>query len=175
MIPEGNPLTTWGVFSCACPLHRAAQPSSHAGSNALFRRTARASFALVPNARVDFFCEFFLEHQPSSPQEGAASSVRWQISIAANLKRPGVFSQVSFCRCEQIRKTQDEPQWIVTQRLLSHLQYLDSVKSSAKDLSHPQFEIMIRHITFNGNYDSYATGSRPNICHVTMEVVDNTA
>ena len=36
--------------------------------------------------------------------------------------------------CEQIIKTQDEPQWIVTQGLLSHLQYLDSVKPSAKDL-----------------------------------------
>ena len=122
-----------------------------------------------------FFCEFFLEHQPSSPQEGAVSSVRWQISIAANLKRPGVFSQVSFCRCEQIRKTQDEPQWIVTQRLLSHLQYLDSVKSSAKDLSLPKLEIEINRKAFSGKSGSYATGPRPNACHVTMEAVDNTA
>ena len=45
--------------------------------------------------------------------------------------------------CEQIIKTQDEPQWIVTQGLLSHLQYLDSVKSSAKDLSLPKLEIEI--------------------------------
>ena len=77
--------------------------------------------------------------------------------------------------CEQIRKTQDEPQWIVTQRLLSHLQYLDSVKSSAKDLSLPRFEIMISCKTFDGRSSSYATGPRPNDCHVTMEAVDNTA
>ena len=77
--------------------------------------------------------------------------------------------------CEQIRKTQDEPQWIVAQRLLSHLQYLDSVKSSAKDLSLPKFEIMISCKTFDGRSSSYATGPRPNGCHVTMEAVDNTA
>ena len=56
-----------------------------------------------------------------------------------------------------------------------HLQYLDSVKSSAKGLSFPQLEIKIYHATFNGRYGSYATGPRPNACHVTMEVVDNTA
>ena len=78
-------------------------------------------------------------------------------------------------RCEQIIKTQDEPQWIVTQRLLSHLQYLDSVKSSAKDLSLPRFEIMSSCKTFDGKSSSYATGPRPNVCHVTMEAVDNTA
>ena len=76
---------------------------------------------------------------------------------------------------EQIRKTQDEPQWIVTQRLLSHLQYLDSVKSSAKDLSLPWFAIELVRDTFNGSSGSCATGPRPNACHVTMEVVDNTA
>ena len=78
-------------------------------------------------------------------------------------------------RCEQIIKTQDEPQWIVTQGLLSHLQYLDSVKSSAKDLSLPRFEIKISCKTFNGKSSSCATGPRPNGCHVTMEAVDNTA
>ena len=80
-----------------------------------------------------------------------------------------------FERCEQIIKTQDEPQWIVTQGLLSHLQYLDSVKSSAKDLSLPRFEITISCKTFNGKSSSYATGPRPNACHVTMKVVVNTA
>ena len=88
---------------------------------------------------------------------------------------PVFFSLVVFFGCEQIRKTQDEPQWIVTQRLLSHLQYLDSVKSSAKDLSLPRFEIKISCKTFNGSSSSYATGPRPNACHVTMEAVDNTA
>ena len=29
--------------------------------------------------------------------------------------------------------------------------------------------------TFSGNSGSYATGPRPNGCHVTMQVVDNTA
>ena len=29
--------------------------------------------------------------------------------------------------------------------------------------------------TFNGNRGSYATGPRPNACHVTMKMVDNTA
>ena len=78
-------------------------------------------------------------------------------------------------RSEQIRRTQDEPQRIVAHRLLSHLQYLDSVKSSAKDLSLPRFEIMSSCKTFDGKSSSYATGSRPNACHVTMEAVDNTA
>ena len=36
---------------------------------------------------------------------------------------------------EQIVGTQEKSQWIVAQRLLSHLQYLDATKSSAKDLS----------------------------------------
>jgi hypothetical protein len=44
-----------------------------------------------------------------------------------------------------------------------------------KDLSHPQFEIKIHRITFNGSCGSCAIGPRPNVCHVTMEVVDNTA
>jgi hypothetical protein len=42
---------------------------------------------------------------------------------------------------EQIIGTQDKPQWIVAQRLLSHLQYLDATKSSTKDLSSPPFNL----------------------------------
>ena len=52
----------------------------------------------------------------------------------------------AFCvliKDEQIVGTQDKSQWIVAQRLLSHLQYLDATKSSTKDLSLAQFEIMI--------------------------------
>ena len=86
-----------------------------------------------------------------------------------------VFLHGFWFRSEQIRRTQDEPQRIVAHRLLSHLQYLDSVKSSAKDLSLPRFEIMSSCKTFDGKSSSYATGSRPNACHVTMEAVDNTA
>ena len=37
------------------------------------------------------------------------------------------------------------------------------------------FAIVIIHSTFNGKSGSYATGSKPNVCHVTMEAVDNTA
>ena len=44
---------------------------------------------------------------------------------------------------EQIIGTQDKPQWIVAQRLLSHLQYLDATKSSIKDLSLSPFNLMI--------------------------------
>ena len=55
------------------------------------------------------------------------------------------------------------------------LQYLDSIRSSAKDLSLPKFEIKTSHNTFNGKSGSYATRPRPNACHVTMEAVDNTA
>ena len=44
---------------------------------------------------------------------------------------------------EQIIETQDKPQWIVAQRLLSHLQYLDATKSSTKDLSPSPSNIVI--------------------------------
>ena len=40
--------------------------------------------------------------------------------------------------CEQIRKTQAEPQWIVAQRLLSALTIPEVFKSSAKELSFQQ-------------------------------------
>ena len=43
---------------------------------------------------------------------------------------------------EQIIGTQDKPQWIVAQRPLSHLQYLDATKSSTMDLSLPPFNLM---------------------------------
>ena len=43
--------------------------------------------------------------------------------------------------------------------------YLDSLKSSAKDLSLPKFEIEISHKTFDGKSSSHATGPRPNACH----------
>ena len=42
---------------------------------------------------------------------------------------------------EQIVGTQEKSQWIVAQRLLSHLQYLDATKSSAKDLPHTQLSL----------------------------------
>ena len=50
---------------------------------------------------------------------------------------------------EQISKTQDEPQWIVAQGYSQHLQYLDSNKSSTKDLSLPLFERVLSHRAFS--------------------------
>ena len=44
---------------------------------------------------------------------------------------------------EQIVGTQEKPQWIVAQRLLSHLQYLDATKSSAKDLPLALLDLII--------------------------------
>ena len=41
----------------------------------------------------------------------------------------------------QIESTQAESQWIVEQVYSQHLQYLEAIKSSAKDLSLPIFEI----------------------------------
>merc|ERR1719261_2018567 len=52
-----------------------------------------------------------------------------------------------------------------------HLRYLDSSKSSAKDLSQPTFAIEISHKTFSGKSGSYATGPKPKLCHVTMVAV----
>ena len=46
-------------------------------------------------------------------------------------------------REEQIVGTQEKPQWIVAQRLLSHLQYLDATKSSTKDLTTEDFRIIV--------------------------------
>ena len=43
----------------------------------------------------------------------------------------------------QIESTQAESQWIVEQVYSQHLQYLEAIKSSAKDLSHQIFEITI--------------------------------
>ena len=45
----------------------------------------------------------------------------------------------------QIESTQAESQWIVGQAYSQHLQYLEAIKSSAKDLSLPIFEITIDH------------------------------
>ncbi len=50
---------------------------------------------------------------------------------------------------KQIRETQDEPQWIVAQGYSQHLQYLDSNKSSTKDLSLPLFENVLSYNAFD--------------------------
>ena len=47
------------------------------------------------------------------------------------------------CPPLQIESTQAESQWIVEQVYSQHLQYLEAIKSSAKDLSLPIFEIAI--------------------------------
>ena len=61
--------------------------------------------------------------------------------------KPGVGGKVA----ETNQKTQVKPQWIVAQRLLSHLQSLDPSKSSAKDLSLPTLEIKIHPSLFSEN------------------------
>ena len=48
-----------------------------------------------------------------------------------------------FTTTVQIESTQAESQWIVGQAYSQHLQYLEAIKSSAKDLSLPIFEIAI--------------------------------
>ena len=67
--------------------------------------------------------------------------------ILAIKNRPGVRDKVA----ETNQKTQVKPQWIVAQRLLSHLQSLDPSKSSAKDLSLPTLEIKIHPSLFSEN------------------------
>jgi hypothetical protein len=56
-----------------------------------------------------------------------------------------------------------------------HLQYLDAIKSSAKDLSLAIFEITIDHRAFRGGGDSYEVGPKPISFHVIMQAVDNPA
>jgi hypothetical protein len=66
-----------------------------------------------------------------------AASYRDQLGKANPYMRERQFKE------EQIVGTQEKPQWIVAQRLLSHLQYLDATKSSAKDLSPAQFNLLL--------------------------------
>ena len=54
----------------------------------------------------------------------------------------------------QIESTQAESQWIVEQVYSQHLQYLEAIKSSAKDLSLPIFEIAM-------DRSSYEVGPKP--------------
>ena len=57
----------------------------------------------------------------------------------AFLRRPTVYGDQG----RQIESTQAESQWIVEQVYSQHLQYLEAIKSSAKDLSLPIFKITI--------------------------------
>ena len=126
--------------------------------------------AVVCHMRLMCLCA---NHLQEGLAAACATGAGFFFSLSKSTRR--LFCVLCVFWCEQIRRTQDEPQWIVAHRLLSHLQYLDSVKSSAKDLSLPKSEIAISHYTFNGKRGSYATGPRPNGCHVTIEAVDNTA
>ena len=56
-----------------------------------------------------------------------------------------------------------------------HLQYLDSIKSSTKDLSLPLHEIVIHPIAFSGDRGWYALEPKLICWHVAMRTVDNTA
>ena len=55
-----------------------------------------------------------------------------------------------------------------------HLQYLDSTKSSAKDLSFPKSEITISLRAFSSS-ETWMQLGKPIPCHVAMEMVDNAA
>ena len=56
---------------------------------------------------------------------------------------PALDIRTRLSRPLQIESTQAESQWIVGQAYSQHLQYLEAIKSSAKDLSLPIFEIAI--------------------------------
>ena len=75
---------------------------------------------------------------------------------------------------EQIGRTQAESQWIVAQGYSQHLQYLDAIKSSAKDLSLAIFEITIGHHAFSGGGAHTKLAEAMNF-HVILQVVDNRA
>ena len=86
----------------------------------------------LADRRADSFRFFRLEMGRFLPQNRPQlcrpnPTYRWEIKIRK--------------REEQIIGTKDKPQWIVAQRLLSHLQYLDATKSSTKDLSNSPFNL----------------------------------
>ena len=56
-----------------------------------------------------------------------------------------------------------------------HLQYLDSIKSSTKDLSLPLHEIIIYPVAFSGDRGWYALEPKLICWHVAMRAVGNTA
>ena len=74
---------------------------------------------------------FWSAHECTYPQRLCVGCVR-ALDIRTRLSRP-----------LQIESTQAESQWIVGQAYSQHLQYLEAIKSSAKDLSLPIFEIAI--------------------------------
>ena len=78
--------------------------------------------------------------------------------------------------------TQDKSQWIVGQSLLSHLQYPDAFKSSAKDLSFPTSSLRLSdniHVVYNTvNKSPFELGQETclhAILHVISGMVNNTA
>ena len=75
---------------------------------------------------------------------------------------------------EQIGRTQAESQWIVALGYSQHLQYLDAIKSSAKDLSLAIFEIAIDHHTSSGG-GAHTKLAEAIVFHVILQVVDNRA
>ena len=72
------------------------------------------------------------------------------------------------------RRTQAESQWIVALGYSQHLQYLDAIKSSAKDLSLAIFEITIGHHAFSGG-GAHTKLAEAIISHVILQAVDNRA
>ena len=76
---------------------------------------------------------------------------------------------------EQIEGTQDESQQIVAQRLLSCLQYPEANKSSANDLSAPQFGLAMGWQTSLSRANQRTKSACAISLHVTAGLVDNVA
>ena len=79
-------------------------------------------------------------HEASSQQQLRKRS-RDDRSMINRKIRPPVNTASLQKKEEQIVGTWEKSQWIDTQRSLSHLQYPDATKSSAKDLSLPQVNL----------------------------------
>ena len=73
------------------------------------------------------------------------------------------------------RRTQAKSQWVVAQGYSTHLQYLDTIKSSAKDLSHSKFEITLDRQRSNTHNDSCEARPKAISFHVISSAAENTA
>ena len=71
---------------------------------------------------------------------------------------PPVIQHTFIYREEQIIGTQDKPQRLVVQRLLSRLQYLVCTKSSTRDLSHAHDTLQLAGVIFSDWYQPLKSG-----------------
>jgi hypothetical protein len=96
---------------------------------------------------------------------------------AGRFPEPGPVLEASPTRVvgETNQKAWDEPQKIVTQRLLSLSQYPDSAKSSTKGLSLQTRDASYWVQFLLAEPAPAAHGPQSNLCHVKFKEVDNTA